>query len=82
MDDAHEKKLGKYLHILDKFKSRFLQPQCEPITIERKEFAEQSLCKMLPTLAVTDMEKNKAIRSIRKTVEEVSRWLWPKRASD
>lgn len=53
MNEVHKRKLGKYLQIVEEYKSWGWQAQCK-LT---ESFTGQSLCKLLSNSGVTNLEK-------------------------
>lgn len=79
MEEAHERKRGKYAELLEKCRSNGWNASCHPIEVGCRGFVGQSLCRAYRMLGITGASQRGAIKSATDAAEMASRWLWIRR---
>ena len=82
MEEAFERKLGKYQELLDNCRVNGWRTYCFPVEIGCRGFAGQSMIRALTRLGITGQKRRKAIQLILDTVEKATRWIWINRANE
>ncbi|XP_025752887.1 kinesin-like protein KIF2A [Oreochromis niloticus] len=80
IEEANERKRGKYQELVQECRGRGWKTFYEPIEVGCRGFAERSLCKVLGRLGVAGVAKKRAIQAVSEAAEKATRWLWIKRA--
>ncbi len=76
MEEASERKKGKYAELAEDCRRRGWRTRCVPIEVGSRGFAGRSLCKAYSLLGITGVWKRKAIGRASEAAEKASRWLW------
>ncbi|XP_035768510.1 soluble scavenger receptor cysteine-rich domain-containing protein SSC5D-like [Neolamprologus brichardi] len=80
IEEANERKRGKYQELVQECRGRGWKTFYEPIEVGCRGFAGRSLCKVLGRLGVAGAAKKRAIQAVSEAAEKATRWLWIKRA--
>ena len=79
MEDAYERKKGKYQDIVDESKEKGWKVWCMPVEVGCRGFPGQSLWRTLRVLGVIGKRRKQMIRETGKAAEEASLSIWRKR---
>nr|AAN12398.1 polyprotein [Tetraodon nigroviridis] len=79
MEEAYERKAGKYAELVEDCRRAGWRSRCLPIEVGGRGFAGKSLCKAFSLLGITGMRRRKAICAASEAAERASRWLWIQR---
>ena len=82
MEEAFERKLGKYQDLLDNCRVNGWRTYCFPVEIGCRGFAGQSTIRALTRLGITGQKRRKAIQLILDAVEKATKWIWINRANE
>lgn len=83
MDEAHERKRGKYQELVEERKRQGWKTICEHLELGWlgcQRFAGRSLYKVLTRLGIVWGAKRKAIKAATEAAEKAIGWLWNKKA--
>ncbi|RXN04375.1 reverse transcriptase [Labeo rohita] len=79
MEEAQERKRGKYQELVEQCRINGWRTRCMPVEVGSRGFASHTLSKAYGTLGITGVNRRRAISNNVEAVEKASRWLWLKR---
>ncbi len=80
IEEAHERKLGKYQSLISESQQRGWRAWNLPVEVGCRGFPGQSLWRALGMLGVRGATHKDLVNNISKQAETASRWLWLKRS--
>ncbi len=80
IEEAHERKLGKYQSLISESQRRGWSAWNLPVEVGCRGFPGQSLWRALGMLGVRGATRKDLVNKISKQAETASRWLWLKRS--
>lgn len=80
VEEAHERKLGKYQSLIFEAQQRGWRAWNLPVEVGCRGFPGQSLWRALGMLGVRGATRKNLVKDISKQAETASRWLWLKRS--
>ena len=79
MEEAYERKLGKYQQLVEECQGNGWKPRCLPVEVGCRGFAGQSLWRAFRLLGITGQKRKKMVSEVCEEAERASRWVWLKR---
>ncbi|KAJ7993819.1 hypothetical protein DPEC_G00258670 [Dallia pectoralis] len=80
IEEAHERKLGKYQSLISESQQAGWRAWNLPVEVGCRGFLGQSLWRALGMLGVRGATRKNLVNNIAKQAETASRWLWLKRS--
>jgi hypothetical protein len=80
VEEAHERKRGKYEELREECRANGWAARCEPVEVGCRGFAGRSLHRVFKALGIIGTQRKKAIGKITEAAEKASRWIWIKRS--
>lgn len=79
MEDAYERKMGKYQELVADCQERGWRVWCFPVEVGTRGFVGQSLWRALRVIGVIGLERRQLIGRLSREAEIASLWLWRRR---